>query len=289
MRCGFWRVPCALALGLGFTGCAMSLADLFLYHPSRGLARTPGEVGLVYEDAWFTAEDGVRLHGWFVPAAASASAAPTLLWLHGNAGNVGDRLEPLSLLHQRLGLACLLFDYRGYGQSESSPSEEGLYRDARAALAYLRRHPGVRPDRIVYLGQSLGSAVAVELASREAPQGLILEAPFTSVRGLGKFLFPYLPVNLLVRNQFDSLGRISRVRAPLLVLHGARDEVVPFLQGEALFLAANEPKAFVRIPEGGHNDLPLAGGAVYFGAWERFLHGLDRTAHPPAGTGRRAS
>lgn len=266
----------------------MSLADFFLYHPSRGLARNPREVGLIYENAWLTAEDGVRLHGWFVPAAAAAGAAPTLLWFHGNAGNIDDRLETLALLHQRLGMSILLFDYRGYGQSAGSPSEEGLYRDARAALAYLRRHPRVRPEWIVYLGQSLGSALAVELATREVPHGLILEAPFASVRAMGKTLFPFLPVSLLVGDQFNSLERISHVQAPLLILHGDRDEVVPFAQGEALFRAANEPKTFLRIPGGGHNDLPLAGGAAYLEGWERFLRGLDRTAHPPA-PGRRAS
>ncbi len=277
MRSRVRQAACALALGL--TGCNMTLADFFLYHPSGELIAAPGDLGLLYEEAQFTAEDGVGLHGWFVPA--PVPGATTLLWLHGNAGNISHRVETLLPLRRRLGLHVFLFDYRGYGRSEGRPSEEGLYRDARAALAYVQRHPLVRPDRIVFFGQSLGSAVAVELATREAPHGLILEAPFASVRAMGKVMFPFLPVSLLVGNQFDALGRIARVQAPLLVLHGDRDEVVPFEQGQALFQAANEPKTFARIPGAGHSDTLEVGGAPYLEAWGRFLRGLDRPP-PPA-------
>jgi hypothetical protein len=261
----------------------MTLADFFLYHPSQGLTRTPGELGLAFEEAWFTAEDGVRLHGWFVaaPERAPASAATTLLWFHGNAGNIGDRLEILMLLHRRFRLHILLFDYRGYGQSEGKPSEEGLYRDARAALAHLRRHSRVQPDRIVYFGQSLGGAVAVELATRESPTGLILEAPFASVRAMGKTVLPFLPISLLVGDQFNSLERIAHVRAPLLILHGDRDEVVPFAQGQDLYRAANQPKTFLRIPGAGHNDLMDSGAAACLEAWHRFLEGLGNPAVSP--------
>ena len=277
------RLFLAPGLAAGLAGCTMTLADFFLYHPSPEITRTPGELGLPFEDTWFTAEDGVRLHGWFVPAPAPAATTDTatLLWFHGNAGNIGDRLETLELLHRRFRLHILLFDYRGYGLSEGRPSEEGLYRDASAALAYLRRHPRVRPEGIVFFGQSLGSAVAVELATRETPRGLILEAPFTSVRAMGKAVFPFLPISLLVGDQFNSLERIPRVRAPLLILHGDRDEVVPFQQGEALYRAANEPKTFLRIPGAGHNDLVDSGAAAYLGAWSRFLDGLGDPAVPP--------
>lgn len=262
---------------MALAGCNVSLADLFLYHPIRELAGTPGDLGLAYEDARFAAEDGVRLHGWFVPAPA---APATLLWFHGNAGNIGHRLENIYLLHHHLGTHVFIFDYRGYGVSGGRPTEEGLYRDARAALAHLRRHPRVRPDRIIFFGRSLGAAVAVELATRERPHGLILESPFLSLRAMGKALFPFLPVNLLVGNRYDSLSRIREIRAPLLILHGDRDEVVPFGQGRALFEAANEPKAFVRLPGAGHNDTYLLGGSAYLEAWARFLRGLT----PPPGS-----
>ncbi len=267
---GAWRGCAAGALALGLAGCNVTLADFFLYHPHRDLIGAPASLGLPYEDAWFAAEDGVRLHGWFVPA---PDATLTLLFFHGNAGNISHWLETVGLLRRRLGVPFFLFDYRGYGRSEGRPSEEGLYRDARAALAHLRRHPAVRPDRIVFFGQSLGSAVAVELATREPPAGLILESPFTSVRAMGKAMFPFLPVSLLVGNQFDSLSRIPRIRVPLLVLHGDRDEVVPVSQGRALFEAATEPKTFFAIPGAGHNDIPIAGGPAYLDALARFLAG----------------
>jgi len=277
----------------------------FIYFPERELIGDPAEFGLAFDDAYFTAGDGVRLHGWFVPGAggsveqlnngtappseavplfqgSNVPAVPaTWLWFHGNAGNTSDRLENLRLLHDELGVNVFIFDYRGYGRSEGSPSEHGTYRDAEAALAYLLSRSDVEPERIVYFGRSLGSAVAVELATRETPRGLILEAPFTSVRAMGKAVFPFLPISLLVGNQFDSLGRISRVRAPLLILHGDRDEVVPFQQGEALYRAANEPKTFLRIPGAGHNDLVDSGAAAYLGAWSRFLDGLGDPAVPP--------
>ncbi len=275
-----WRCAwagCALALAL--TGCKVTVADFFLYHPSRELVGTPRSLGLAYEDAWFTAEDGARLHGWFVPAPA---APATLIWFHGNAGNISHRLDNIGLLHRRLGIHIFIFDYRGYGQSDGRPSEAGLYRDARAALATLRRHPQVRPDRIVFFGRSLGAAVAVDLATQEPPLGLILESPFLSVRAMGKAVFPLLPVDLLVGNQYDSLPRVARVRVPLLVLHGDRDEVVPFSQGRALFEAANEPKTFFTIAGAGHNDTYVVGGAAYLDAWARFLEGLELPPRPPA-------
>ena len=264
-----------LVLAASLTGCNVTPADMFLYHPERALEGTPALLGLPYEDVWFAAEDAVRLHGWFVPA--PEAAATTLLWFHGNAGNISHRLDLMRLLRERLPVHLFLFDYRGYGRSGGRPSEEGLYRDARAALDALRRHHPARPEGIVYFGQSLGSAVAVELATRERPGGLVLEAPFTSVRDMGRATFPFLPVNLLVRNLFDSLGRIGRARAPLLILHGDRDEVVPYEQGRRLFAAAGEPKTFHAVRGAGHNDLALVGGAPYFEAWSRFLARLGRS------------
>ena len=277
---GAWWGCAAGALALGLAGCNVTLADHFLYHPNRDLIGTPASLGLAYEDAWFAAEDGVRLHGWFVPA---PDATATLLFFHGNAGNISYWLETIRLLRRRLGIHIFLFDYRGYGRSDGRPSEEGLYRDARAALAYLRRHPLVRPDRTVFFGSSLGSAVAVELATQEPPAGLVLESPFTSVRAMGKATFPFLPVSLLVGNQFDSLSRITRIHVPLLVLHGDRDEVIPLTQGRALFEAANEPKTFFAVAGASHNDISVVGGAAYLDAWARFLEGLDRPAPPSPG------
>jgi hypothetical protein len=262
---------CALALALA--GCDVSLANFFVYFPDRGHEGIPAQLGLPAEDIWFVAEDGVRLHGWFVPAPGAAEV--TLLWFHGNAGNISHRLDHLRRLRDRLTVHICIVDYRGYGRSEGRPSEAGLYRDARAALAGVRRDPRVRPDRIVYFGQSLGTAVAVELAIHETPLGLVLESPFTSLRAMGRVVYPWLPVNLLVGNQFDSLSRIPQARAPLLILHGDRDEVVPFAQGRQLFEAAAGPKFFHAIRGAGHNDTYLVGGPPYLDAWHAFLKRLD--------------
>jgi len=257
-------------------GCSVERA--FIYFPSRGLNATPDQWGLRYEDAEMRTADGLRLHGWFVPA---PGAGPTLLWAHGNGGNIADRLPIIRLVHQRFRLPLLIFDYRGYGQSEGSPSEAGTYRDADAALAYLRGRPDVERTRIVYYGESLGAAVVADLAAREPPAGLILEAPFTSIRDMARTHYPFLPVWHLLRTKYDSLGKIGRVRAPLLILHGDRDEIVPVAQGRRLFEAASPPKEFVALAGTGHNDAWFVGGGEpVIRAWSRFLTTL--AAPPPA-------
>ena len=244
----------------------MNPLERLLFHPERELAGTPADLGLPYEDAAITTADNVRLHGWYV----AGRRRETLLWLHGNAGNISHRLDNLCLLHDAVGIGVLIFDYRGYGQSEGSPSEDGLYEDARGALAYLRRRPDVDATHLVYFGRSLGSAVALHLALEDPPSRLILESPFTSIRAMARAIFP-APLALLAPASFNNLSRIERVHAPLLVIHGDRDEVVPFEQGKELFAAAPEPKAFYEIRNAGHNDTYVVGGAEYFDRIEKFL------------------
>jgi fermentation-respiration switch protein FrsA (DUF1100 family) len=250
--------------------------DLFIYFPSRGSAGTPAERGLPYEDVELTAADGVRLHGWFVPGREPL----TLLWFHGNAGHIGHRLEHLALMHQRLGVSVFMHGYRGYGRSEGRPSEAGFYRDADASLAYLRARPDVGPDGVVLYGQSLGSAVAVELASRERVRGLILEAPFASIPAMARAVYPFLSVWPFLRTRYDSLSRIGDVEAPVLILHSEKDEIVPYQQGRDLYAAAREPKRFHTIVGAGHNDAFYRGGQGYWQALEGFLAELR------AGVGR---
>ncbi len=176
-----------------------------------------------------------------------------MLLCHGNAGNVGDRVMHAALL-SKVGFDVLLFDYRGYGQSTGSPSEEGTYRDARAARKAL-------PDgaRAIYLGESLGGAVALALARESPPAGLVLQSTFASVRQMARLHYPFIPAGL-VPDAYPSIGRIGELDAPLLVLHGERDDIVPVSQGRALFEAAPEPKQIRIFPGLGHNDLvPLAG------------------------------
>ncbi len=239
----------------------------FIYFPDRDLVGTPADQGLEFEDVTFRAGDGVMLHGWFVPGPGEV----TWLWFHGNAGNISHRLDNIALLHRRLGVSLFIFDYRGYGCSEGNPSEKGLYKDAEAALAYLRARSDVDQGKLVLFGQSLGCAVAVETATRNQAYAVILESPFTSSSAMAKRLYPLLPLRFLITNKFDSASKIARVRAPLMVLHGSDDRTVPIEVGRELFDAANEPKRFYVIEGADHNDTYVVGGEPYLEALESFL------------------
>ena len=258
-----------LALGGGLSLVFYSIQKKMIYHPWPDLEATPDRVGLQYEDVFLDASDGVRIHGWYVPA---PEARTTLLFLHGNAGNISHRLDNVRRLH-RLELNVFIVDYRGYGRSEGTPDEQGLYRDARASLAYLQGRPDVNPDRIAVFGRSLGGAVAVDLCSRQDCHKLILESTFTSTADMARSIIPFFPLARLLTERFDSEGKIARIRAPLLQFHGTHDEVVPFRLGERLHRAAPEPKRFVPIPGAGHNDTYERGGAWYFETIRAFLEG----------------
>jgi fermentation-respiration switch protein FrsA (DUF1100 family) len=250
-----------------------------IYVPERAIQMTPQDEGLTYEDVWFPATDGVRLHGWLVPA---PDARFTLVWFHGNAGNISHRVDNVKALHRSLDRGLLpnifIFDYRGYGQSAGSHSdlsEEATYHDADGALAYLAGRQDLVRTRLVYFGRSLGAAIAVEAAKRRPPAALILETPFTSITDMARAALPLLPVGALLRTKYDSLSKIPEIRVPLLVLHGDRDDVVPYEQGRRLFEAANQPKTFYTIRGARHNDTYIVGGQPYFDAWARFLRGLE--------------
>lgn len=227
----------------------------------------PESYGLRVEDVFFQSEDGVKLHGWYVP---ENGAMDTLIWFHGNAGNLSHRLDHILRL-RALKLNVFIFDYRGYGKSEGEPDEEGIYRDSRAAYRALVSEKNISPGRLFLYGQSLGGACAIETALSYPAAGLILEAAFTSAAEMAGKIFPVLPVGSLIRSKFDSLARIPLVTIPKLFLHGDRDEIVPYEMGRKLFEAAKEPKEFHDIPGAGHNDPYLVGGAVYYGAIERFI------------------
>jgi len=242
-----------------------------LYYPDRQLVASPRDVGLAYEDVTLTTTDNVTVHGWFVPATA---ARWTILFLHGNAGNISHRLDKLKLFHD-LGANVFALDYRGYGRSAGTPNEAGTYRDAAAALAYLN----TRAPRPILYGESLGTAIAVETALHHPVAGVILEAPFASVADVGQKMFPFLPVRLIVRNRYDTLRKISQVNAPLLILHSRDDEMFASHHAERLFAAARDPKELVEL-RGGHNDFVFASADTYRAALEKFLAKLD--AAPPS-------
>ena len=228
-----------------------------IYFPSRDVPE-PRRVGLAdVVEANFAADDGVALHGWFV-AAWKPRRDLALLVCHGNGGDIANRADLLRSL-PRAGLDVLVFDYRGYGRSaDVGPTEEGLYRDGRAALAWLRERTGLPASRVVLYGESLGSGIAVELARElapDAPHALVLQSPFTSLADAGAAHFPFLPVSLLLRDRYDNLAKIGALHVPLLVMHGTSDATVPVAQGRALVARAAGPKRMVEVRGGEHNDL----------------------------------
>jgi fermentation-respiration switch protein FrsA (DUF1100 family) len=235
------------------------LLNSLLFLPSGALAATPRTAGLAFRDLTLETEDGERLHGWWIPT--PATSAGHVLLCHGNAGNVADRILHAALL-SAVGFDVLLFDYRGYGLSSGAPDEQGTYRDARAARKCVLRQHGVDGERLFYLGESLGGAVALELALAFPPAGLILQSAWTSVRVLARLHYPLVPPGL-VPNAYPSLELIPELRAPLLVLHGEGDTIVPLPHGEALFDAAPEPKRIHVFPDVGHNDLVSTAGSGY--------------------------
>jgi hypothetical protein len=236
------------------------LLNSLLYFPLRALEGSPGDAGLGFEELRFESSDGETLHGWWIPAARRPPLAH-VLFLHGNAGNVSHRLGTAKVLTEA-GFDLLLFDYRGYGLSGGTPSEEGTYLDARAARSALLAGAGVDPTRVVYLGESLGGAVALELALAHPPAALVLQSTFTGIRDLARLHYPFVPA-FAVPNAYPSLDRVRRLRAPLLVIHGERDEIVPATHGRALFDAAPEPKSLRIVHGAGHNDLLEVAGRSY--------------------------
>ena len=266
----------AIALVVGFSARQAKLLDTyFIYFPERDFVETPADVGLAYEDVTFSTSDGLRLHGWFVRAQSDT----TIVWFHGNAGNISHRVDNLLLLYQHLEANIFIFDYRGYGNSQGKPSEEGTYRDGEAAIEYVLRRDVSEHRKLVLFGRSVGSAVAVELATRNDVHALILESPFTSIKAMGRATYPFLPINVLIlaiNARYDSLSKIGRVNSPVMVLHGNRDEIVPMEQGWELYNAANEPKKFYTIEGAGHNDTYAKGGTPYFQALKRFVEDATR-------------
>ena len=234
----------------------------YVYVPDRDVAMTPADAGLDYEPVELDTPDGERVAGWFVSSPLpEAERRGTALFCHGNAGDIGDRVESV-LTFCRLGLDVLIFDYRGYGDSSGRPDEQGTYRDAMAAWQYLAGERGVPASRILVFGRSLGGAVALWLASQVRPGAVAAESSFTSAPDMARKMFPLLPTRWLSRFKYDSVAALGAVSCPVLIAHGPDDEVIPFSHGERLFAAAPEPKRFVAF-EGGHNDGGLDADAAY--------------------------
>ncbi len=251
------RLAAVVLLGI-LSGCMFrQFEHNQVYHPYRQLEAAPAELGRAFEDVRFKTDDGVELHGWFFPADTNSPRAQlAFLICHGNAGNISHRLD-LSGALLETGASVFVFDYRGYGLSEGRPSEQGTYRDAQAAHAWLRRKQ-FRGERIIAFGESLGGGVASELALRETLGGLVLQSTFTSIPDVGKEIFPWLPVRWLSSIKYDTRTKLPRINLPVLVMHSREDDLIRFHHAEKNFAAANEPKIFCELL-GSHND----------GAWEQ--------------------
>jgi fermentation-respiration switch protein FrsA (DUF1100 family) len=290
-----------------------------LYYPDRTIDQTPDHLSLKYDDVTLTASDGVKINGWYVHAPAVVEAAVpaarndeekerqnaaetaaainpplTILFLHGNAGNISHRLEKLQILVD-LGANTFIIDYRGYGRSEGYPDEQGTYRDAEAAYEYVTQRMigepraalaardaatssrGNRSGIVVY-GESLGSAVAVDLATKHPVAGVIIEEAFTSVGDVGQKMFPFLPVRWMVQNKYDTLSKIGRINAPLLIFHSRNDELFDLRHARRLLAAAKEPKQLVELT-GGHNDAFAVSAQTYRQHLRDFL---ARISKPPS-------
>jgi hypothetical protein len=270
-----WTIAAAVLIYLGLLVLLRLFESNLIYFPGnqRVLIPPPSWLGLPVERVEIPTEDGVKLVGWVIPTQSDSSS----LWLlicHGNAGNLSEFNRPHHYAGLRqLGLSLLAFDYRGYGESDGVPSEQGLYRDVDAAYRFLRETRGVPADRIVIFGHSLGSAVAIDLASRHPAAGLIVEGALTSATDRGRELYPYIPIRWIARSRFSSIDKVSGITVPKLFLHAAGDDVIPPAHGRRLFEAAPQPKTFVDL-HGGHGDAFDVDSVQYFGSIAKFLQHL---------------
>jgi fermentation-respiration switch protein FrsA (DUF1100 family) len=240
-----------------------------IYYPNvagRNLSATPQQIGLAFEDVELVTQDKVRLHGWFIP---SDDARGTVLFFHGNAGNISHRLDSIAIFN-RMNLDVFIIDYRGYGQSQGRVTEKGTYRDAAAAWSYLTATRGIDANRIIVFGRSLGASIAAWLASRHRPAALILESSFSSVPSMAQRLYPFLPVKWLSTFRYDTRQYVSNVNCPLLVVHSKTDEIIPYAEGRLVFDAAPDAKRFLDI-RGGHNDGFFVTGQAYVDGLSTFI------------------
>jgi fermentation-respiration switch protein FrsA (DUF1100 family) len=271
-----WRIPTYVAIPV----IAAAVYTALCYIASRSVyfpARYPeglwdARALLRPTDVWLDTADGVRIHAWWIPR---DGASWVTLHVHGNAGNITHRYPQFREI-LAAGSAILALDYRGYGKSHGRPTERGLYRDADAAYDYLLKS-GFRPDQIVVHGESLGTAVAVDLAARRPCAAVVLEAPFTSAKDVARTVAPV--IGPMIVWGFDSRAKIGRIHAPVLFVHGDRDEVIPLRLGQRLFAAAHEPKSFWFVPGAGHNDISETAGASYRRHLQSFYERLRNPAH----------
>ncbi len=267
-----------LILGMGaavYIGLGLMLfftQSRMLYQPYREVAYTPADVGLGYEAVTLATPDLETIAGWYVPAAEGAGRW-TVLFCHGNAGNISHRVQTLELLHE-LGLNCLIVDYRGYGESTGRPSEKGTLIDIRAAWDWLIQEKQKTPEEIILFGRSLGGSIAAIVAAEVQPAGVMIESAFTSVVDVGRHYYPFLPVRFFVRYKYDAFEAVKQLDCPVMIVHSPDDEIIPYTFGRALYEAAGEPKHFREL-KGSHNEGFYDNAQLYRQIWAAWIETLE--------------
>ncbi len=268
-----WIIVIAAVLFAILTAFLLINQDRMIFIPLDSFITTPSKTGMNHEEIFLEVSPEENIHAWYFPLSDSA---PTILFCHGNAGNISYRLNAVNMF-LNLGCSVLLFDYRGYGMSGGKPSEENVYADAEAALGWLKSR-GTSEDEIIVFGESLGSAVAIELAARHHELGgLIIKSAFTNLAEVGHTHFPYLPVSLICRYNFNSLDRVKYIACPVIFSHSKEDELIPFRMGRSLFDTVTGSKTFVEIT-GGHNDRDYLSDENYHAALNEFIHLVEAKA-----------
>lgn len=271
----FKAIGYVLAIVVLLVGYVKYLEIRGIFYPLRQIEFTPAFINLSFEDVYIETKDNIRLNGWFIP---SGNAKYTILFCHGNAGNIQDRLDKISLL-AGLGLNLFIIDYRGFGRSQGKPSERGLYLDAEAAYGYLVNNRGIKPEHIILYGESLGSAVVINLAASGVKiAGLIAEGAFSKGKDMAREIYPFLPT-FFFSDKFDSLTRIKKIDAPILFIHSKDDEIVPLALAEKLYRAAQPPKQLIQIT-GDHNNAFLLSRQAFLSSIASFIETLSNPIEP---------
>lgn len=244
--------------------------EKLVYFPSESMDVTPKNIGLEYESVTLSNSDNTEIFGWYIP---SKDANTTLLYMHGNGGNISNRLSSIEIFNS-LGLNIFIFDYRGYGNSSGSASEQNTYDDAMRAWEYLINEKGIKAENIIIFGRSLGGAIAANLASQVKPKAVILESTLTSAKDMASDVYPFVPSSL-IRFKYETLEYLKDINSPILIIHSENDNIIPFKHGKIVFENANEPKTFVQI-RGSHNHGFLESKVTYIKALENFLKEVER-------------
>ena len=261
-----------LTLGIGYIVIVLFMyffQSKMIYYPYLAIVRTPADVFLKFEDVRVEIAN-LKVHGWWIPAEQPRG---TILFCHGNAGNISHRIDSILIFH-KLDYNVMIFDYRGYGLSEGSPSEQGTYEDGEAFWNFLVTEKQQTPEDIVLFGRSLGGGVASWLAVKQPCRGIILESTFTSVPDLAAQIYPFLPVKPLAKIRYPSLERLPQIHCPVLIIHSPDDELIPYSHGQKLFEAANEPKSFLEL-QGSHNEGYMLSAVEYVKGLKAYFQKLD--------------